>query len=164
MSKRNKLIYVYLGFSAVLLIYLTLPNNDFPSPPPDAIQSDEPADSETPMRRAYFTNYNRQEVLAHYQKQFNKPKNYLYLPTNRLNYPPKKPRPSFEIRPGVLFLKKLFRHSGSPYTLMGLSRRVQKTRYLFRIQTGDKKSLSGMFREEEHTDCLCIRLLWLLFL
>lgn len=69
------LIFVLFG----LLGYLLLPSSSFPKPPPDAVQSLEDADIETPLRRAYFTNYNRQEVLAHYQKQF---RGY------RLNYPP----------------------------------------------------------------------------
>lgn len=69
----------------LLFIYILPASPDFPKPPPDAVQSREPADSESPMRRAYFTNLNREEVIAHYKNTFNE-KNK--LPTLRLNYPP----------------------------------------------------------------------------
>lgn len=71
--------------SVIFLAYLLLPNPDFPAPPPGALQSTEPADSETPLRRAYFTNLNRQEVIRHYENEFNKGF-VVYAP--RLNYPP----------------------------------------------------------------------------
>lgn len=62
-----KLLFVL--FSILYLSYLALPSPDYPSPPPDALQSHEPADSETALRRAYFTDMTRQEVLEHYQRQ-----------------------------------------------------------------------------------------------
>ena len=82
-----KIIFVVL--SVFLLLYLILPNPDFPEPPSDALQSNEPADTETSLRRAYFTNYTREEVMTHYKKQFEKSR-FLGtpLPTYRLNYPP----------------------------------------------------------------------------
>lgn len=71
--------------SILLLIYVSFPSPEFPNPPPDALQSREPADSETSLRRAYFTNLTREEVINHYKKEFNK--NFkIYTP--RLNYPP----------------------------------------------------------------------------
>lgn len=71
-----------LLFSIIFLGYLSYPTPDFPNPPDDAIQSLELADTETPFRRAYFTDYTREEVVAHYNSQMK------YLPTLRLNYPP----------------------------------------------------------------------------
>lgn len=62
--------------------YLTIPSYPFPAPPPGAIQSTEPADTETPLRRAYFTQYTRDQVIDHYAAQIK------YLPYVRLNYPP----------------------------------------------------------------------------
>lgn len=72
----------YLFVSAAFLVYLSLPAQGFPSPPPGAAQSDEPADTETPLRRAYFTDLNRQQIMAHYKAQFSN------LFTLSLNYPP----------------------------------------------------------------------------
>lgn len=73
----------------VFLVYLLLPTPDFPIQPPDSVQSLEDADTETPLRRAYFTNFSREEVLAHYQRQFASSA-FLGIPqiTYRLNYPP----------------------------------------------------------------------------
>jgi hypothetical protein len=84
---------VYLTISTliflVLVCYLALPNFDFPDPPPGAKQSREPADSETPLRRAYFTNLTREEVMEHYKSKFYHTSFFnLILPTYRLNYPP----------------------------------------------------------------------------
>lgn len=76
-------------FSIVFLIYVLIPGPIFPSPISESVQSIEEADTETPLRRAYFTNYDRSEVLSHYQNQFTNSIFYdLYLPTYRLNYPP----------------------------------------------------------------------------
>lgn len=69
--------------SLVLFFYLLLPSPDFPNPPPDAVQSKEPGDSEIlNIRRAYFTNYTREQVINHYKKEFSN------LPFLRFNYPP----------------------------------------------------------------------------
>lgn len=71
----------------VLVVYLAQGSLAFPSPPPDAFQSQEPADSEAlHVRRAYFTNFTREEVIEHYKKQMEHP-NFLFL-LQRLNYPP----------------------------------------------------------------------------
>lgn len=80
---------IFLSASTIFLFYLFLPGPDFPEPPPDAIRSMEPADTETPLRRAYFTDFTRQEVLSHYQEQLETTSFMnLPLPTYRLNYPP----------------------------------------------------------------------------
>lgn len=86
-TKILKVLFVL--FCLVLLGYLLLPNYDFPKPPPDSIQSQEPADTETPLRRAYFTNYTREQILGWYEDQM-KHSNFLNipLPTYLLNYPP----------------------------------------------------------------------------
>jgi len=68
MNRYIKILIVVFGIA--LLVYVSFPSPDFPSPPPGALQSKEPADSETPFRRAYFTDYSRQEVLDWYHKQF----------------------------------------------------------------------------------------------
>lgn len=87
MKKISKL--VYLLFSALFIFYLALPNPGFPEPLPDALQSGEPADTEDPLRRSYFTDYDREGVLDYYQEQFARSSFWaLPLPTYRLNYPP----------------------------------------------------------------------------
>ena len=79
-----KIVYIFLAF--VFLLYLTIPSTVFPKPPPDSIQSGEPADTEDPNRRAYFTDYTREEVISFYKVQVG-----LSLPAFlllRLNYSP----------------------------------------------------------------------------
>ncbi len=72
-------IIIALIFFA-LFVYAVIPNPKFPNPPPGALQSKERGDSEDlTVRRAYFTNLTREEVMKHYQSEF---KGY------RLNYPP----------------------------------------------------------------------------
>lgn len=63
-----KIIFVVLGIS--LLVYLSLPNVNFPEPLPGAYQSGEPADVETPLRRGYYTDMSRAEVISWYRNQF----------------------------------------------------------------------------------------------
>ena len=81
----------FIFFCLAGIFYLALPNYGFPFPPPDAIQSQEPADLETPVRRAYFTNFSREEVLVWYGKQLNSFSIFdikILIPAILLNYPP----------------------------------------------------------------------------
>ncbi len=89
----NKLIKALIfSISVVLLVYVVPTSPDFPKPPSDFVQSMEPGDVETPLRRGYFTNLGRDEVINHYEKEFNRgftvynQRFDVYTP--RLNYPP----------------------------------------------------------------------------
>lgn len=62
--------------------YLLLPSPAFPGVPPGALQSFEPADTESVYRRSYFTNLTREEIMAFYAQQFFVPGQF------RLNHPP----------------------------------------------------------------------------
>lgn len=75
-------IAVLVPLLSLYFRYMTIASYPFPAPPPDALQSTEPADTESPLRRAYFTQYTRDQVIAHYSSQVS------YLPVVRLNYPP----------------------------------------------------------------------------
>ncbi len=79
-----KKIFIIIFFFIVLIFfkYLITPSPPFPPPPPDSVQSMEPADTETPLRRAYFTNYTRDQVIAHYKAHFER---RIML---EINYPP----------------------------------------------------------------------------
>jgi len=82
-----KIIFKIIFFliSIALLYYITLPNPEFPPAPAGSVQSNEPADVESPLRRGYYTNLSRSEVISHYENEFNKGFS-IYTP--RLNYPP----------------------------------------------------------------------------
>lgn len=73
-------------FWFVFVVYLIPASPDFPAPPPGSVQSMELADSETSARRAYFTNYSREEVIAHYRDQMTD--TTFSFAMQRLNYPP----------------------------------------------------------------------------
>jgi hypothetical protein len=80
---------IFVLFLLILLTYVSLPNFNFPEALPNSLQSNEPGDSVTPLRRAYYTDMDRAEVLAFYKNQFSKSSfKGLPLPTFLLNYPP----------------------------------------------------------------------------
>jgi len=70
---------IIIAFFVTLFFYVFPPSPDFPKAPPDSLQSKEPADTEISLRRAYFTNLTREEVMRYYQNEFR---------GFRLNYPP----------------------------------------------------------------------------
>ncbi|MFC1649112.1 hypothetical protein ACFL2C_00155 [Patescibacteria group bacterium] len=80
--------YIYILLSITLLVYLVIPNIGFPEPPVNAVQSLEPADTETSLRRSYFTNFDRSDVLDHYTSKFAITIFGLAIPSFQLNYPP----------------------------------------------------------------------------
>jgi len=94
--------------SLFVLGYLILPNPPFPSPPSGSLQSNEPADTETPFRKAYFTDYSRQQVLDWYKSQF---RSLTYLgfpvPSEELNYPPEEAQTIIRDQTRSTFLEEL---------------------------------------------------------
>ena len=80
---------LYIILASFLFIYVLLPSPSFPEPPAGSLQSNEPADVETSLRRGYYTDLSREEVLKYYQNQLEKSEFLnVRLPTYRLNYPP----------------------------------------------------------------------------
>lgn len=73
---------LFLIFLVSSIYYLVLSSPKFPDPPPNSIQSNEPADTETIYRRAYYTNFTRPEIMDYYDRAFRGPIQY------RLNLPP----------------------------------------------------------------------------
>lgn len=102
MIKKLLLIPVVL-FSILFIWYLLLSSYNFPDPLPESLQSHEPADSETPDRRAYFTNMTREEVMDHYRSQFEKDMPF----TLRLNYPPEDAQTIIRDQTRSTFLEEL---------------------------------------------------------
>ena len=77
-SKIVKIIFFL--FSIAFLVYLSWPSPTFPTTLWDFESSTEPADKESPMRRGYYTNHTRQQLMSHYSQQFSW--------GIKLNYPP----------------------------------------------------------------------------
>ncbi|KKQ97084.1 hypothetical protein A3E15_03035 [Candidatus Woesebacteria bacterium RIFCSPHIGHO2_12_FULL_42_9] len=98
----------FLLLSLGFLLYLYLPSPEFPEQLDDAYVSNEPADVETPLRRGYYTDYGRNEVLAHYQEEFNKSNFFeVPLPTYRLNYPPEEAQTLIRDQARSTFLEEI---------------------------------------------------------
>ena len=101
---KKLLIVLLFSFSVLLFIYVSFPSPEFPSQLPNSTQSSEPADVETPFRRGYYTNLTREEIIAHYKKEFNKSRN---LYTLRLNYPPEEAQTIIRDQTKSTFLEEL---------------------------------------------------------
>lgn len=99
---------LYLGFSILFFGYLIFPNPNFPTPPPGDVQSKEPGDTESPLRRAYFTNDTREEVMQNYKQQF-ETSTFLNikLPTYRLNYGPEEAQAIIRDQTRSTFLEEI---------------------------------------------------------
>src|SRR3989344_6556593 len=114
-------------FSGILVFYLLLPNPSFPEPPPDALQSNEPADTETTLRRAYFTNFTREEVLVHYKNQLEKSAFLgVPLPTYRLNYPPEEAKTIIRDQTRSTFLEEIVHPLRESIFINGFEPKVEK--------------------------------------
>lgn len=86
---RSKFLILYIFCSVLLLLYVLLPAPHFPDPLPESRESWEPADLESFLRRGYYTDMDREDVIDHYMDEFNKSQFLsVPLPTLRLNYPP----------------------------------------------------------------------------
>jgi hypothetical protein len=82
---------LYIVVSIIFLIYLALPNKEFPIKSDHSLQSFEPADIESPNRQGYYNNETRAGVILFYRNEFDKVKlfNLMFnMPSLRLNYPP----------------------------------------------------------------------------
>jgi hypothetical protein len=77
------ILKVSLVILAILgLVYLLWPTPKFPQPPSGALVSQEPADTESVYRKAFFTDLNREQVMAYYKLNLSSPG------LIRLNLPP----------------------------------------------------------------------------
>lgn len=94
-------------FSFAALFYLALPGFNFPEPPPGSLQSQEPGDTETPLRRAYFTDYDRGQVMAWYKDQMSRSFMGIPLPTYLLNYPPEDAQTLIRDQTRTTFLEEI---------------------------------------------------------
>lgn len=100
---RTAKFFVYcilITFSVVFMFYLLLPTPGLPPAPSDSVRSPQPADNAFPLRPAYFTNLDRQQIINYYDSSFSRsPLLDIYLFTYRLNYPPEES--SLLVRPHI---------------------------------------------------------------
>lgn len=89
LEMKNVILVAYATFAILFLLYLALPNPDFPSQSTAFLQSSEPADIETPLRRGYYTDLSREEVLNYYESETSELTAFkIRFLSYRLNYPP----------------------------------------------------------------------------
>jgi hypothetical protein len=89
---------LFILFFLALIIYVIPSSPDFPSGLPNSYQSGEPADVETPLRRGYYTNMSRAEVIAYYQSVFG---------GYTLNYPPEEAQTIIRDQTKSTFLEEM---------------------------------------------------------
>ncbi len=120
-----KIVYFISSFIFILYLFLSTPS--FPLPPSDALQSNEPGDTETPLRRAYFTNLTREEVLDYYQSQLRKsPFLNISLPTYRLNYPPEEAQTIIRDQTRSTFLEEIVHPLRESFFVNGFEPKQEK--------------------------------------
>lgn len=125
MKRYVKIVYIIL--SIIFLFYLLLPNPTFPEQLPNSLQSEEPADTETDLRRAYFTNSTRSEVMAHYKKQLQHSAFMnLPLPTYRLNYPPEEAQVLIRDQTRSTFLEEVVHPFRESFFINGFKPKEEK--------------------------------------
>ncbi len=117
----------YILLSLFYLVYLSFPNPQFPDPPADSLQSQEPADTETETRRAYFTNYSREEVLVHYKNQLQETSVWnIKIPTYRLNYPPEEAQTLIRDQTRSTYLEEIVHPFRESLFINGFEPKVEK--------------------------------------
>lgn len=101
---KKVLFFLITLFFLLLILYVFPKSPDFPEPPVEFVQSSEPADVETSLRRGYYTNLTRDEVMNYYKKVFNDEFNF-YTP--RLNYPPEEAQSTIRDQTKSTFLEEI---------------------------------------------------------
>jgi len=98
-----KIIYILTGLA--FLYYLYLPLIEYPDPIDLSYQSSEPADIESPNRKGYYVDSNRNQIITHYRKEFYNPALGFY--PFRLNYPPEESKYLIRDQTMSTFLEEL---------------------------------------------------------
>jgi hypothetical protein len=96
-KKLVKILFVLFGIA--LLVYLAWPAPHFPDTLWDFQSSVEPADKESPLRRGYYTNLTREQLMEHYAKEFKW--------GERLNYPPENAQTIIRDQTKATFLEEI---------------------------------------------------------
>ncbi|OGM02399.1 hypothetical protein A2115_02960 [Candidatus Woesebacteria bacterium GWA1_41_8] len=127
---------ILLSLGLIFLSYLILPSPEFPERLDGALVSDEPGDNETPLRRAYFTDLTRGEVLAHYQMQFARLSLLgIPVPTYRLNYLPEEAQALIRDQTRSTFLEEIVHPLRESLYINGFEPKLDKDA----IRIGGKK-------------------------
>src|SRR3972149_3931485 len=124
-KKIVRIFFILFGIS--LLIYLARPAPAFPKTLWDFEFSDEPADKESPMRRGYYTNLTREQLMDHYVREFGW--------GIRFNYPPEEAQTLIRDQTHATFLEEIAHPMRESLFVAG--NKIQTDKYYFEIN--DKK-------------------------
>ena len=117
----------YILIFSILLIYVIIPAPEFPLPPNDSLQSNEPADLESPLRRSYFTNFTREEVMNHYKDQLSKSTFLgIALPIYSFNYPPEEAQTIIRDQTNSTFLEEIVHPFRMSVFINGYEPKIEK--------------------------------------
>lgn len=120
--------YFYILISGLFIVYIISPISNFPDPGTDFLQSNEPADVESQLRRAYFTDMTRQEVIDHYQDKYRNDFLGVDVPNIRLNYPPEEAVTIIRDQTRSTFLEELVHPFKSSVYINGFEPKLEKDR------------------------------------
>jgi len=127
MLMKTNVKFEYIILSVLLLYYVSVPNPHMPSPPDDALQSKEPADTETTLRRSYFTNYSREEVISHYRNEFKNITIFnMNMPVLKLNYPPEEAQTIIRDQTRSTYLEELVHPFRASFFINGFEPKESK--------------------------------------
>ncbi|KKS95332.1 MAG: hypothetical protein UV71_C0008G0004 [Microgenomates group bacterium GW2011_GWC1_43_13] len=96
---KNLVKIVFALFGITLLVYLAWPAPPFPKTLWDFEPSTEPADKESTLRRGYYTNITRGQLMDHYSQQLGW--------GERLNYPPEDAQTLIRDQTHATFLEEI---------------------------------------------------------
>lgn len=96
---KNLAKILFAVFGVLFLAYLIFPSPPFPKTLWDFVASTEPADKETSLRQGYYTNLTRDQLMAHYARQF--------VWGIRLNYPPEEAQQLIRDQTQSTFLEEI---------------------------------------------------------
>lgn len=130
----KKITYILSSMFLVgLFVYLVQPVGPFPEPPQPSLQSDEPGDSEDTLRRAYFLDYQREEIIQHYRSEVN------YMPILRLNYPPEEAQTIIRDQTRSSYLEEITQPFRLSVYVNGFVPTEEKDRILIKGQNFEQK-------------------------
>ncbi|MCS7091823.1 MAG: hypothetical protein NZM26_00515, partial [Patescibacteria group bacterium] len=137
MRKFAKYLYIFFSFCFVFYALLSIPS--FPPPARDFLQSEEPADVETPLRKAYFTNLTRAEVIEHYNQVYKNKFFGFSFPNVRLNYPPEEAQTIIRDQTRSTFLEELVHPLRSSLYINGFEPKEEKDKIIVNGQDWRQK-------------------------
>jgi hypothetical protein len=124
---KKVLLFISFLLLSLLIFYTLLPNPPFPPPVPGGAMSDEPGDTESSLRHAYFTDLTREEVMAHYVKEMSASSFLnITLPTYRLNYPPEEAKTLIRDQTRSTFLEEVVHPLRESVYINGFEPKVAK--------------------------------------